>query len=46
VFSTARRVGSASAANMLSSSSSAYLTIGFSIYRHGKQCQGPYTFRV
>ena len=44
VLSTARRVGSASAANTLSSSSSAYLTIRFSIYLAGEDCQEPYTF--
>ena len=30
----------------VSSSSSAYLTIGFSIYRPGRPCQEPYTFRA
>jgi len=44
VLSTARRVGSARAANTLSSSSSEYLTIGFSIYHPDEPCQGPYTF--
>ena len=40
-----RRVESASDANIASSSSSAYLTIRFSIEQNGRRCQAPPYFK-